>query len=285
MRRSLFLLCVLASVAASAVAAPEAAKSHKPAAANHKQGTTKSTLTATQIINKNVAARGGLKAWRAVQTLTLSGRVEGGGKKNETLPFVMKMKRPHMSRLEITFQDQTAIQVFDGVQGWKVRPFLGRDDAEPYSPTETKEAVGWQELDGPLVDYARKGTKVSLMGMQAVEGHKAYKLKLTLKNGDERHVWIDAKTFLERKIDGEPRILDGKLRNVAIYYRDYKTEHGLTMPQVLETMVDGALQPHKMYIDHVAINQPMELALFEKPGQALASQAPRQPIQPAVMHP
>lgn len=284
MRRSLFLLCVLVSMAASAVAAPEAARAHKPAAAHDKQSTTKSTLTATQVINKNVAARGGLKAWRAVQTLTLSGRLEAGGKKNETLPFVMKMKRPHMSRLEIAFQDQTALQVFDGVQGWKVRPFLGRDDAEPYSPSETKEAAGWQELDGPLVDYAKKGTKVSLMGMQAVEGHKAYKLKLTLKNGDERHVWIDAKTFLERKIDGEPRKLDGKLRDVAIYYRDYKTEHGLTMPQVLETVVDGALQPHKMYIDHVAINQPMELALFEKPGQALAKVS-SQPIQPAVMHP
>jgi len=37
-----------------------------------------------------------------------------------------------------------------------------------------------------------------------VEGHQAYKLKLGMKNGEERHVWVDAATFLERKIDGDP---------------------------------------------------------------------------------
>lgn len=288
MRRLLFLQCVLVAVAASAAVAPAAAKTNKPAADQHMPAVTKSTLTAAQIIAKNVAARGGLKAWRAVQTLTLTGRLEAGGKKNETLPFVMKMKRPHMSRLEIAFQDQTAFQVFDGEQGWKVRPFLGRDDPEPYTSAEKKEAAGWQELDGPLVDYAKKGTKVSVIGMQAVEGHRAYLLKLTLKNGEERHVWIDAKSFLERKIDGEPRKLDGKMRDVAVYYRDYTKEHGLTMPRVLETVVDGGLQPHKMYIDHVAINQPMENALFAKPGQQQSGPLANisgQPIQPAVMHP
>ena len=211
----------------------------------------------------------------------MSGRVEAGGKKNEALPFVMKMKRPHMSRLELTFQDQTAVQVFDGEQGWKVRPFLGRNDVEPYTAAEEKAAAGWQELDGPLVDYAKKGTKVKLQGMQAVEGHKAYKLQLTLKNGEERHVWIDAKSFLERKIDGDPRKMDGRLHDVAIYYRDYKTEKGLTMPHVFETVVEGAQQSsHKMYIEHVAVNQPMENALFAKPGQALAKVS-GQPSQPA----
>jgi hypothetical protein len=251
MRRILLLLAVLVSVAAPAAAAPDVSKG--------------STLTAAQIIEKNVAARGGLKAWRAVQTMTLSGRLEAGGKKNQALPFVMKMKRPHMNRLEITFKEQTALQVFDGEQGWKVRPFLGRDEVEPYTAAEAKAATGWQELDGPLVDYARKGTKIKLLGMQAVEGHKAYKLRLTLKNGEERNLWIDAKSFLERKIDGDPRKMDGKLHDVAVYYRDFKSEKGLTMPHVLETVVDGAQPSHKLYIERVMVNQQMDNALFAKP--------------------
>jgi outer membrane lipoprotein-sorting protein len=256
MKRLFFLLGLLVSVAASAAVAPDVSKSK---------------LSVEQIISKNVTARGGLKAWHAVYTLTMSGRLEAGGTKNQALPFVMKMKRPHMSRLEITFQDQKAVQVFDGQQGWKVRPFLGRNDAEPYTPAEEKAAAGWQELDGPLVDYAQKGTTVNLLGMEAVEGHKAYKLHLTLKNGEERNVWIDAKTFLERKIDGDPRKMDGKLHNVAVYYRDYKTEKGLTTPRLFETVVENVKQSsHKMYIEHVAVNQTMENALFEKSGQALA---------------
>ncbi len=223
-------------------------------------------LSAAQIIAKNVAARGGIKAWRAVRTLTLSGQLEAGGKQNSTLPFVLQLKREHKSRLEVRFQDQTAIQVYDGKQGWKVRPFLGRDEVEPFSPAEVKEATEWQELDGPLMDYAHKGTKVKLQGSESVDGHKAYKLLLTMRDGSTRHVWIDAKSFLELKIDGEPRKLDGKMHSVEVYYRDYKkTKQGVTVPYIFETVVDGSVNVHKMNIDHVLFNQPMEDTLFAKP--------------------
>lgn len=227
-------------------------------------------LTASQIIDRNVSARGGLAAWRAIRTLTMSGQLEAGGAKNTELPFVMEMKRPHMSRLEIRFRDQTAVQVYDGTQGWKRRPFLGRDEVEPFTPSETKSAASWEELDGPLVDYARKGTKVALEGKETVEGHKAYKLKLTTKDGEVRHLWIDAANFLERKIEGEPRKLNGKARNVAIYYRDFKTEKGLTTPRVLETVVEGVKQTHKMHIERVTVNQAMDDTLFAKPQLAAA---------------
>ena len=256
MRRFLFLVCCLVSLTASAAVSKERAPAGK--------------LTAAEIVARNVQARGGLKAWRAVRTLSLSGKLEAGGAKNPELPFVLKMKRDHMSRLEILFQNQTALQVYDGAQGWKVRPYLGRDEVEPFTAEEKKAALDWQDLDGPLVDYAKKGTRVELQGTEAVEGHKAYKLKLTLKDGTERHVWIDAASFLERKIEGQPRRLDGKSRNVTIFYRDYQTEDGLTVPRVLETVVETGKQPYKMTIEHVMVNQPMEDKLFAKPHLALA---------------
>ncbi|WP_283744022.1 outer membrane lipoprotein-sorting protein [Sideroxydans sp. CL21] len=263
MRRFLCLACCLVSLTASAAVS----KSHNAPAGK---------LTAAQIVARNVDARGGLEAWRAAKTLTMTGKLEAGSEKNPELPFVLKMKRAHMSRLEILFQNQTAVQVYDGVQGWKVRPFLGRSEVEPFTADERNAAVDWQELDGPLIDYAKKGIKVKLQGTESVEGQRAYKLKLTMNNGVERHVWVDAKTFLERKIDGEPRMLDGKLRNVAIFYREYKKENGLTMPHILETVVDGGKQPYKMHIEHVAINQAMENALFAKPQLAVANASMQQ---------
>ena len=59
------------------------------------------------------------------------------------------------------------------------------------------------DLDGPLVDYAAKGTRIELAGMEKVEGRDTYKLKLTMKNGAALHVWIDAETFPEAKIEGQ----------------------------------------------------------------------------------
>lgn len=227
-------------------------------------------MSAAQIAERNVAARGGLQAWRAVNTLVLSGRLDAGGTKNVSLPFVMTMKRPHKNRLEIRFDGQTALQVYDGAQGWKVRPFLGRDEVDPYTAAEAKSAADSAELDGPLVDYAKKGTQIALQGVEPVEGHRAYKLKLTLKDGTERHLWIDASSFLDLKIDGEPRKLDGKMHNVAIYYRDYRTDSGLKMAHVLETVVQGVKATHKITIEHVAVNQAADDGLFAKPQLAIA---------------
>jgi hypothetical protein len=42
--------------------------------------------TAEQVIEKNVAARGGLQAWRMVQNLSLRGKMEAGGNDSKTRP-------------------------------------------------------------------------------------------------------------------------------------------------------------------------------------------------------
>src|SRR6267143_2615087 len=221
-------------------------------------------LTAAQIIEKNVSAKGGLEAWRAVQTISFTGKMEAGGKQNTELPLQLQLKRPHKSRMELEFQG-TAVQVYDGTNGWKLRPFLGRDTVEPYSPEELKSASVESELDGPLVDYAAKGTKVELAGVEKVEGHDAYKLKLTMNGGQVRHLWVDAQTFLEVKIEGQPRRMDGKMRPVEIYYRDYKSVNGLMVPYVLETSVQGIKPSHKITIQNVAVNPKLEDSLFAGP--------------------
>jgi outer membrane lipoprotein-sorting protein len=255
MKRIFLFACCLASLA-SPVAVAATASAGK--------------LTAEQIVEKNVAARGGLKAWRAVNAITMTGQLDAGGTKNSQLPFVMTMKRPYKSRFEVRFDEQTAVQVYDGTQGWKFRPFLGRNEVEPYTPAEVNSAAAASELDGPLIDYASKGTKVELVGTEAVEKKSAYKLKLTMKGGDQRNLWVDTKSFLEVKIDGEPRKLDGKMHKVAIYYRDYKTVKGLTMPYTLETAVEGVKETHKMTIQTVAVNPPVEDGLFAKPDMTAA---------------
>jgi len=247
---------------------------------------TSASLSAADIADKNAAARGGLPAWRAVQTLSMSGKMDAGGNTRPTLPvrgvraaegvperpknqvqlpFVMQLKRPHKVRVELQFQGQTAVQVFDGTNGWKVRPFLNRHEVEPYTPDEVKAAGAEAELDGALIDYAAKGSKVELEGNERIEDHDTYRLKLTTKSGSVRHVWVDAHTFLETKIEGAPRRLDGKYHPVDIYFRDYRPVEGLKVAYVLETVVRGVPQREKTEIEKVTVNPKLDDALFVKP--------------------
>ena len=267
-------------------------------AAGSKAGPAK--LTAKQIVQKHVAARGGLQAWHAVQSMVWKGKMDAGygdsaarsaryvssamkrkgkgprtpppqvegkddSQKQVQVPFVLEMKRPARSRIEIEFAGKTAVQVYDGTKGWLLRPYLNRDDWEPFSAEQAKSQQGKWELDGPLIDYAAEGTKVELVSVEPVEGHDAYKLKLTHKSGEVQHVWIDAKSFLDVKIEGTPRRMDGKVRTVWVTQRDFRSVNGLTVPFVLETAVDGYADTHKMVIEKVALNPQLDDVRFVKP--------------------
>jgi hypothetical protein len=263
-------------------------------------------LSAAQIVDRNVAARGGLQAWRAVQTMSFAGKLGAGGNQRATLalpmphekaaqenvpprpaeevqlPFVMELERPRKMRFELLVNGQTAVQVYDGANGWKLRPFLNRREVEPYTPDELKTASLQADLDGPLVDYASKGTRVELDGMEKVEDRDTYKLKLTIKSGEAIHVWIDAQTFLETKIEGQPRRLDGMYHPVEVYYRDYRAVSGLQIPYVLETRVlpmvktakglkDTPVPEEKIVVDKVLVNPKLAESLFSKPDLGAAS--------------
>jgi outer membrane lipoprotein-sorting protein len=257
-------------------------------------------LTAAQVVEKHVAARGGLQAWRAVQTLSLTGKLDAGYgdsaarsakiareglgasakrahadvvtgaakdkvEQQVQLPFRLEMQRPQKSRLEIDFAGKTAVQVYDGMSGWKLRPYLNRNEVESFTAEEAKTAAATGDVEGPLVDYAAKGTKVDVEAVETVEGHNAYKLKLTLKSGTVQHIWIDAQSFLDVKVEGSPRRMDGRPHAVFTYQRDFRSVQGVMIPFVLETAVDGYRETHTMHIDKVTLNQKLDDAAFAKP--------------------
>jgi len=257
-------------------------------------------LSAAQIVEKNIAARGGLTTWHAVKSMAWNGKMEVGyadsvarsqryvsnamvrsgkmermalleeekkaqNEKQVEVPFLLEMKRPEKSRVELEFAGKTAVQVFDGKAGWMKRPYLNREDWEPFTPEQARSSEGKWDMDGPLLDAATKGTKVALEGVEAVDGHDAYKLKLTLKSGDVQHVWVDAKSFLDVKVEGTPRRMDGRMRTVWVYQRDFRSVQGLMVPFVLETAVDGYRDTHKMTIEKVGLNPILDDTLFVKP--------------------
>jgi hypothetical protein len=150
MYRATLLACLALTLAPTLAAAAD-----KPVSAPN--------LSAAAIVEKNAEARGGLDAWRAVQTLSWSGKLDAGGNNRPKLdlpipgvqktaqaaqepkgpvqlPFKYEMERGRLSRLEIEFDGQTAVQVYNGTHGWKVRPFLNRHEIEPFTADELKSA-------------------------------------------------------------------------------------------------------------------------------------------------
>src|SRR5712692_2946584 len=155
---------------------------------------------ADDVIAKYVERVGGADRINTVQTLKRTGRFYGSGGFEATVS--QENKRPNKVRDQFSLQGMTAIQAYDGKTGWKVDPFGGKKDAEAMGEEELKSIVEDAEFDDPLIDYARKGNTLELLGTDKVEGSDVYKLKLTLAaNGDIRTYYIDTDSDVPIKLE------------------------------------------------------------------------------------
>jgi hypothetical protein len=59
--------------------------------------------------------------------------------------------------------------------------------------------------------------------------------------------------------------MDGRMRTVWVYQRDFRSVQGLMVPFVLETAVDGYKDTHKMIIEKVGLNPVLDDSLFVRP--------------------
>jgi hypothetical protein len=233
-------------------------------------------LTAAEVIEKNIAARGGLEAWRKVETMAWMGHVESGAQgAARPMLFVLELKRPNMTRFEIQSQSDKFARIFDGAQGWKLRPgSAGTQDVRPLSPEEVKYAREEYVIDGPLVDYQAKGVAVTLEGLDDLEGRKAYRLTLKLPSGASRRLWIDAQTFLESRYDRPSASPHHPGAALSVYYRNYAAVDGLQIPMRIEHGSAPGLAVEKaqdsLVIDRVVVNPSLPERSFGKPS------APRQ---------
>lgn len=221
--------------------------------------------TVDELVARNVAARGGEKAWKAVSSLRLTGRMDVG--KGTTVPYVLEQKRPGKMRLEFVFDGKTAVEATDGKAGWKLRPFLNRTLPEPMNGKELREAADSADLYGLLFDYAARGHAVEILGREPVEGRDAHKLKVTLPGGSVRWVYLDAESGLEVKVEAL-RTLRGKDRRVETFFRDWKAEEGLLIPRRQETRTEGEKKFHLLTVEKVAVNPPIDDSRFAMPAAA-----------------
>ena len=110
------------------------------------------------------------------------------------------------------------------------------------------------DFDGFLVDYKAKGHAVEYVGREKAGGIDTHKLKVTLKSGAVRHVYLDAATFLERKQEGTMTLPDGKVP-VIITFGDWRDVDGVKFPFAIdEERVSFPPQTFAIYTERIELN-------------------------------
>jgi outer membrane lipoprotein-sorting protein len=222
-----------------------------------------SAQTVDELIKKNIEARGGTQKIKSVKSLKLTGKIAQQGLE---IPFTIQQKRPSSFRLDANFQGKSLIQAYDGETGWKVDPFQGSSEPEKMAGDELKDAQEQADLDGALVDYKEKGHTIELVGKEDMEGSPAYKLKLTLKTGDVRYIYLDSANHLELKVTSKRKTPGGEME-IDSYPGNYKPVNGLMVPFSVENKIKGQTI-FTLTIDKVETDVAIDDAQFKMPVKA-----------------
>ena len=218
--------------------------------------------TAEELVQKNLAARGGIDKIKSVKSFRMKGRMQQGS-------FAAQVGRdalaPDLIRETFTVQGMTEIDAYDGATAWKISPFEGRKDPELMGDDESRQLIEDGDFYGPLVDYQAKGNKIEYLGHDTVDGDDAHKLKVTLKNGDIFYYFLDPETFLEIRVE-RVRFIRGAVQEDFREPGSYKQVGGVYYPFSMEA---GTKQrpgdTTKITIEKIEVNVPLEKREFQMP--------------------
>lgn len=226
-----------------------------------------SAQTADEIIAKNIQARGGLAKIKALRTMRVTGDFESGGMQ---AGFTQVYKRPMKCRLDVSVQGMTMTQAYDSQNGWQIVPFTGNKDPVPMNADDRRNIEEEADFDGPLMDYKQKGNSVELVGKEKMDGAEVYHLKLTLKNGSVRNLYLDADKFITIKMSSKT-VLQGTEVELENTYGDYKQVEGILFPfSIQQRVAGGKLPDQKITFKTVELNIPLDDAIFKMPATAPA---------------
>jgi hypothetical protein len=216
------------------------------------------SITAETIVKKHVAALGGEKLLRSGKSFTFTVSGEKMGKK---FSKTVVQARPNKMRVDVTADDGPMSKGFDGKVAW-----IKKGDAAAIAMTaeETASMASHAQFEEPLLDYAKKGTAVKLVGKADVMGTPAYDLEVTFKSGEVEHHFIDANSYLLIRRTFMSKDKDGKAMEMSVRFGDYKKVQGRMVNHSVEW--DGADgKASKSAVSAVGFDKKVDAKLFTMP--------------------
>jgi hypothetical protein len=218
--------------------------------------------TAEELVNKNIQAKGGIDKIKAINSVRLAGKLNGGG--GFTAATMQENQRPNLVRETFSLQGMTAIQAYDGATGWQIQPFGGHKDPQLMGEDDLRDLLLDADFDGPLVDYKEKGNTVEFLGHDVVDGDDALRLKVTQKNGDVIYYYLDPDTYLEIRKEVQ-EFIRGSVRESVVDMGSYKPVAGVMYPFTISQGSKANPGAQTTTFDKIEVNVPINPSDFAVP--------------------
>ena len=210
--------------------------------------------TADEIVNKHIEAIGGKEKMLALKSVKMLGNLNVQGM---DVGLTITVAQGVGSRTDISVPGMgEGYQIVNTTKGWSFMPFQGQASPEELDAEKVQSSQQQLDIQGGLLDYATKGSKVELLGKETVDGSESYKLALTHKSGKVSTYFIDSKTFYKVKSISKSQTPSGEA-DVETSYMDFKkTPEGYVFPFSQSNPMGTVI------FSSVEINKPVDEKLF-----------------------
>ena len=217
-----------------------------------------------EIVEAHLAARGGKDRLQALRSIRQTGTITASD--GRVARIVREIQRPGLFRLEFTYQGTTSIFANDGKAGWQVAPLQGQ--FEPRAMPPEADAAGGadqRDIEGPLVDWRKKGHTVELVGRESIAGAEADKLKVVLRDGMVRYDYVDIASHMVVRSDVS-RLVRGHRVMLESTFSDFRNVSGIVFPHHIEIQTKDRPQTLKIVVEQIELDPTLDPASFRMPS-------------------
>jgi hypothetical protein len=233
-------------------------------------------ISAADVIDKYLAATGGIEAKRALKSMESEGRFGLAGFHNDFRfsgigEFHFYYKAPDNDAFELEHAQH-------GAHGYT---WMGHHNGKTFlrQTVQSNWAINGitvQSLEEAWLalgewDFNQRYSQIRLVGRSDVDGKPAYALLFTPREGDPDIRYFDAETFLLVRMDQVGRFRlkqDGPETKTKIesYYSDYKDTGGIKFPRLMVAIGNPQVPKNKIefVVSGLKVNSTVDDAVFKK---------------------
>lgn len=216
-----------------------------------------------EIIAAHLAARGGKDRIQALGSIRETGTVTASD--GRIARILREIQRPGLFRLEFTYQGTTSVFAHDGKAGWQIAPLQGQFEPRAMSPeADAAGGADQRDIEGPLVDWKKKGHTVELAGRESVAGAQTDKLKVVLRDGVVRYDYVDTASHMVVRSDVS-RLVRGHRVELQNTFSDFRKVSGIVFPHHIEIQVKERPQILKIVVERIELDPKLDPASFQMP--------------------
>ena len=211
-------------------------------------------LTAEKVLEDYINAIGGTEKIKMVEdvTMKMSTSIQG-----MNMEMVLQQKKPNKLSTSATMQGMNVMSTkFDGEKG-ELAQMGNKQPLEGSVLEDTKrQAMLFAESK-----YGELGYKMSLKGIEPIDGNKAYKIELETPSGTKFTEFYDMSSSLKLRTVTSQEGPTGAV-TITVDFANYKEVEGVKFPHVQTT--SGIMpMPLKMEVKSIEVNKGIDDSVFK----------------------